>query len=256
MFPFKSILNGALSAVRASNTWKLLLPHLKQTTATKKKHHKPSENHKREAPNFLDLLYPDGSLPKWNSCINKTVFLVELKSQTLSAGGCFCSPNVLDCVLHCSNEVNEKCWRPILIINYWFLWSCVFVISPAVHASYCCSANFSKPETKAMWDPWRERWLRKAEIDFVKECGYEGVWYHLQVAAGNDCYLRWRILEHFDRFLEAIEILSGCLLLLSQASSLHPVTVGGAAFVLQMPVFLRPYHDCRKMWRCGKGESF
>lgn len=58
-----------------------------------------------------------------------------------------------------------------------------------------------------------------------------------------------RVLGRCDRFLEAIEILSGYLLLLSSSPSPSPVIVGDAAFILQMPVIRCPCHRCRKMWR-------
>lgn len=67
-------------------------------------------------------------------------------------------------------EMLQACFNNKLLF-FMVMYVCDLPCCSQSHASYCCSANFSKPETKAMWNPWRERWLCKAEIEVVKECG-------------------------------------------------------------------------------------
>lgn len=164
------------------------------------------------------------------------------------------------CILCCSYELNNKFCRPSIFLAFFlfcsvflFLLLCCSQMQHKGHVSSCSSAGYCKLEPRAgplhgthgrrgdseVRLPWPE-----AVTDSVvaKECDIMGRWLLGMAVMG--------ILKCFDWFLVAIDILSGCLVLLSAALSPSPVTVGNAALALQMPVIPCLCHYYRKTWRC------
>lgn len=149
---------------------------------------------------------------------------------------------------------------PLFFLAFFFFFSsslflllCCSQMQQKGHVFSCFSAGYCKLDPRAGplhgthggRGDGEVHWPRpEAVTDSVvtTECGITGRWLLGMAVMG--------ILKCFDWFLVAIDILSGCLVLLSTALSPSPVTVGNAALALQMPVIPCLCHYYRKTWRC------
>lgn len=183
-------------------------------------------------------------LLKLNNCFRWTQILVELKTQSQSAGVLEVFDLQAFCMLQCLNEDNNKLYKPSIFLAQ-LLPSFSFLMSSAV--SGCIRKNVHLPAfllvtVNLSHEPWTRGHLMLCE-------GVTKSQRSVMSPAGGYWLLAVRDVEMIRLSSGSYWDFTQLLVLLSAVSSPSLVIMGDAALVPQLPIIPCPCHYW-KMWIC------